>query len=551
MLGGRIKPFSWLDVCLSGALNIAVISIWYIGSFHDMHHGDSIMRSFTSLYNWTFFAWEQSRSGSLMPLLTIFVKRPYLNLFVLTFLYSLAFMATFALWGCLFAKNTTLTEHTILAIFFVPLLWDKDYIFNLASSSLGSYSVSIMLCGGFGYLIKHYEVTCLNLFWLYTIGFLVTAFLAVYVNVAIVVILFALSLQPLLISIQNKPTGAWQNKERIITPVLCVVAAYFMYKMFETNSRYYYEGYPLDIDYLFVAYPNLVYSWQRGLSDLEVFLLYFVVVISFILFRVDLKSLIKPHFFYLYFIGAMVTTFVLASSDHVAKNDYADRFLVHLSFFLIFVSTAITTQIPRVLVGFSWSKKAYTIFLTSVLLYSGYMHVSIWRPTLDIHPFDRLERTLGSHRELFVELDCDVIIGNFWKVWPVVFSVNDYYYRNNIPDPHRPNSSRIVVGIAHQTWGMEPLWRPMYNWPDVKFCAFRGDEEDVEWSRRAYIPDVVLEPYESKCSVSKNQHDINSFASTHLPFYEFAEIHKIYLPFVLSTDNCQSSVIKVFKGSLQ
>jgi hypothetical protein len=51
-----------------------------LGDFHRGHTADTLLPILVSLQRWTPFFWEQDRIGMLVPLLTLQLRHPLLNL---------------------------------------------------------------------------------------------------------------------------------------------------------------------------------------------------------------------------------------------------------------------------------------------------------------------------------------------------------------------------------------------------------------------------------------------------------------------------------------
>ena len=64
-------------------------------SYHKFHHGDSLLPALMSTQKVTFFYWEQNRYGALVPIIYSFLKNPYYNLLLQSFVHIYCGIAVF------------------------------------------------------------------------------------------------------------------------------------------------------------------------------------------------------------------------------------------------------------------------------------------------------------------------------------------------------------------------------------------------------------------------------------------------------------------------
>jgi hypothetical protein len=130
-----------------------------------------------------------------------------------------------------------------------------------------------------------------------------------------------------------------------------------------------------------------------------------------------------------------------------------------------------------------------------------HLNALMWNTYAPLPPLARLEAALGQQTSTLVSAQCDVIAGDYWKVWPAMLAVNDYYYRQHTLDP-RTRGVRLAAGLAYRAWPTQDLWRTRLQWPNARVCAFVGDEANLQWTLNTYAPDVSLRLLETRAGVA-------------------------------------------------
>ncbi len=474
----RLAPFSRSDIGLASLILIGVIGLWFIGDFHTLHDGDTVLYSLISLYRWTVFAWDYDHIGTLLPLLASPVQSPYWNLLAVSFLCSFLLLAGLALWLTLLTE-ASLVESSVWVCLLLPLAIAKEPIFQNAAH-LFTFGPAFFFSGLSVFALRHYWQ---HKSWLAVSAVFTCNFLAVYLakNAIVPLTILAVSLvwqeaHPLFLS------GGFSFRRHffLIFPLLAPALALFLYQLIEWQI-------PLRNDFGFnpanlpVALPNLLDNWSEKQLTHPIFILIALACFIYILAR----RAEHPLFIFLA-AGIVLEVVLIASTRWVERNVYYSHYLTDLNFLLLVCILAVVVNLTRRIT--STAERAS--LLVTVALVALVVNALTWNSFNPANPFAQLDRTIGANTPAIVEADCDILLGDYWKVWPAVLAANDYYYRQNIIDS-RTGQTRMLAGVAYRAWPIESLWRPRFNWPDAKLCSF-ADDEGVASAIRIYAPDIIL-----------------------------------------------------------
>lgn len=471
-----LRPRSGLDVGASCLLVSAIIAIWHVGDFHTLHDGDTVIYSLASLYHWTPFVWEYDHVGSLLPLLASPFHRPYLNLLTLSALNSFAFLYGLILWAGLLSRNElTLTEGGVWVSLLTVAVMPKAKIFSASTNN--PWSLGFFFAGLFAHVLQGYlqRDRCREKL-AASPALFILAFLTVYVS--------KISLVPLLII---TPGLVWENLQRRgqwplkfdkallshLAPLLWMALALLSYQLLEQSAEFK-SGLALDPANIQQALPRLLGRWL----DEELNAPWLVLGFLLLLYR----PLDQPMLRYLT-AGMVSEAIIISSSSRAGQNDYPSIYLADLTFLLLLLGViALALLVNRFKFKATWA-----VAVPGLL----FLNAIQWHSFPPVNPFAQLDRTIGASTPAIVEAECDLLLGDYWKVWPAVLAANDYYYRQNIIDP-RTGQTRLLAGITYRAWPTEDLWRPRFDWPDAKLCSFAGDDEGVASAIRIYAPDIIL-----------------------------------------------------------
>ena len=403
----RLQRFSTTDIRLGVAITVAIIGIWFMGDFHSMHDSDSVIHSLNSLYRWTVFVWEYDHVGQLLSLLTRVITRPYWNVLAISTLSSLLFLIGLALWASLISP-ITFAESSLWVALLIPVVLTKHTVFQLASHSITS-GAALFFSGWYVFALQRYlharpgQMLVAALFG--------SAFLATYLS--------KVAFIPIATVTVGRPPP-WRN---IVAIGACLVLALFCYQLLEQASPFK-KDYTLYLASLPIALPRLLDSWGTKVMTGIAWLATPVVMM---LYRPTRHN---PLFLALC-VGVLIQTLIIACSRWAALNGYDGHYLFDLSFLALLAVVG-----PAVSVSREWlpARLQRALLITLAVGAIG-LNAYRWDAIHPANPLTRMEQTIGKNTAAIVTAGCDLIVADYWKAWPAMLAVNDYYYRNNILDP--------------------------------------------------------------------------------------------------------------------
>jgi hypothetical protein len=472
----RLTPFSRSDIGLASLMLIGVIGLWFIGDFHTLHDGDSILYPLISLYRWTVFAWDYDHIGTLLPLLASPVQSPYWNLLTVSFLCSFLLLAGLALWLTLLTE-APLVESSVWVCLLLPLVIAKEPIFQNAAH-LFTFGPALFFSGLFAFALRRYLQTGRLAA---GAGLFVFSFLAVYLSKNAIVPLAVVAGGLVWNEAQLKDRKGLMSA-RFILPLLAPPFALLLYQLIEWQI-------PLRNDLGFdpanlpMALPALLKNWSEQQLTHP---LLAVIGLACLLHQLLTRRKDNPLLVY-FTAGVALEMLVVASTRWVERNIYHGHYLTDLNFLAPLAILVFTIDLTRRIT----STLERASLLVTAALTALVVNALAWNSFSPTSPFTQLDRTIGANTNAIVEAECDLLLGDYWKVWPAVLAANDYYYRHNIIDP-RTGQTRLLAGVTYRAWPTESLWRPRFGWPDAKLCSFADDDEGVASAIRIYAPDIVL-----------------------------------------------------------
>jgi hypothetical protein len=472
-----VRPGSVLDVGLSILLASVLVAIWHMGDFHTRHHSDTAIYSLVSLYRWTAFIWEYDHIGAFLPLLARPIHRPYLNLFVLSAVNSFASLYGFALWANLISlRRLTLTAGGLWSSVALLLVMPKAELFQNAALNypwaLGFFFAALFTC----LLQWQLRKARLREMAATTPALFVLAFLTVYVSKIALIPLLIVTPGLIWESIPHTwPVRFDKNLLVRLALLLCVILALLIYQWLEQSAEFK-SGLTLNPANIPQALPHLLRRWLLEELNSPWLLLAAILFI----YNPLARHRETPLLTYLA-AGILCEAVLVAASSRAEQNGYPGLYLTDLAFLLVLVIVTACAQLAQ-RIGY-WRHM--------VVPFSLILNAWVWHSFTPTTPFAAMDRTIGASTAAMVQARCDVLIGDYWKVWPAVLAVNDYYYREGILDP-RTGKVRLVMGITYRARPVEDLWREQLNWPDVTICAFTDDELGFRQSLKIYAPDIAL-----------------------------------------------------------
>jgi len=473
---GLPEPFSIRDVVGCLILLGVAVSIWYVGDFHTFHYDDSLFQSLTSLYRWTPLGWESDHIGSFLALLVIFIRRPYGNVLAVSTLSSLLFLGGLTLWASLLAsKRTSLLECAVWILLLLPLVVDKHRIFDNASDGstfgLAFFFAGVFVRGLMIYLQDWHRPR--SLFGMFFSGFL-TIYLTKTVLIPLGVITLCLIAQRVRTSLEPRTI---RSTLALTAPAFCLALALLIYEGLERAAPVA-NDFRLSLANIPVNLPALLENWVT--QELTT-----PVLIAIPFFALLYKPA-RPLLVYLA-AGIFAETMIVSSSNWVTINQQKGYYLSNLTFLVLLTIVLLIRQFVHQATSPRFHPGLLPIVGAAALL----LNAREWNSFSPALPFTAMDRSIGASTPAIVEAGCDLLIGDYWKAWPIMIAVNDYYYRNDIPDP-RTGKTRMIVVISYRARPIAALWQPRLDWPDVKPCGLTGDEAEMQSYLMRYAPEKAL-----------------------------------------------------------
>ncbi len=450
---------------VAAALALALgFALWLdFSKLHRLHDSDSLLPVFVSLQSWRPFYWGQNRFGMLLPLLSLPFRTPLANLLVEVGLRLLAVAgACFVLARSIAPPRAWFAIGTLLLAAFVALAG----LPGLASAQMQPYPLEILLGLGGALLIERRRSRPQI-----ALG-TAAVFLAGWVSLTL-----ALWLVPLLLFrrwLSPADTAASGVVTPAAPPVLTVLASAATGIL---ASRFYVMH---GTDYA-LAPPS---RWLGGFVALTgqaiatVWPLW-AIAAGFVLARLTLGKVLPRRNRAWQLRGAATLTatalthlLALSASAWVAANGYLPRYSLASRWMLILVpilaiSASVDAIPPNRMRGI-----AVAALVVVLLLVAG--------PPFVERPREALDRWAATADEIRA-LECTHLVGDYWRAWPVVFTVLSE--RNRALGPPWALSDRSLE--------TEAQWRPA-DWSQARICGFAADTERARLVTYLGLPPLVV-----------------------------------------------------------
>jgi len=86
-----------------------------------------------------------------------------------------------------------------------------------------------------------------------------------------------------------------------------------------------------------------------------------------------------------------------------------------------------------------------------------------------------VDRRFGARTPELLALGADLVVGDYWNVWPMVFHANRVL--------HARGEAREIHGLTHRAWPTRARWEPLFRC-DAELAVSHG-ERRLEWLERA------------------------------------------------------------------
>ena len=455
-------------------------------SFHEHHHGDSIVPILGSLYQWTPFYWEGDRNGWLLPLMACPFKSPLVNLLVQCGLGIFSGVAAyFVLSRYLMKGNAWPVVALLTAAQYVGLVPAGESFEFLCGCQ--PYFLSLAL--GVGALVLVDCPSGCNSRWRLFLAFalMVTAH---WVNVGLLIALGPLIVLSAFTSAAKIPAGnigsqRWFAarkfwREMLILSVGAVAGYLFMSLGNQSTDRRQlaFSEWPHSCERLafelWTRNSPAFWAVSIGLAIAG------IVVLAPRRTRIPAANAWRIS---IALLGAAAVCFLFMSTLHFVRiNRFHYRYVFPA---LVFAQIAAALPIVAALeaIGGRWLGRAAYALALPVLL--GAAFVSFGLPGLS-EPRAALERSIGSRTNDIVDSQSTHVLGNYFEVWPAVFHANLTL--------HDQGAERTVWGVTHRSsptrsgWGSIPREMTRIAVPRSRRNPDEFDA-DAEIYLRMYFPD--------------------------------------------------------------
>lgn len=432
-------PALWPYLVLCAGVGLVVS----LGAFHQGHIADTLLPILVSLQKWTPYFWEQDRIGMLVPLLTLPIRHPLLNLLVQEAIYvSAALAAMYLLPRYMLPERNYALAGTLSAAAFLGLA-PEGWFFGFTAFTF--YGVWLALGLGALVLVDGRPGTpILGWRWLMALGLLV---LAHWVYSATALLLGPLVVARFLVGRKGtKPADAQGDRPTVIGGRTSWT---WIRRVFRTEfgSQLLLLCLGFGLSFLFIrlatrhipshtdssALPAAQWSntWgqllKKGWSCLApyhwpCFLLgtAFAGLVQLGVSARRRQAGVAWRAAIAVSTAAIVYLLFMGTRRWVVLNSYNPRYM-YPSYFLFQGALAILAagQLPLA-ISHRFSKQAYLLATAGLLIaaLTSFHFPSVKKVR------DDLDRTIGTRTADILAARCTHVAGSYWKVWPAVFHAN-------------------------------------------------------------------------------------------------------------------------------
>jgi hypothetical protein len=468
-----------------------------LGTLHCGFYADTLLPVFTSLYRWTFFAWEQDRTGMLPPLIALPFHEPLVNLLVQDAFDVFCGLAAFFLLARYVLRDATYPVVAALAaaafVAFPPICYRYEFFVNnyhslwLAFGLGGLVLAETPASGAFGWRRRG---LALGLFiaahWVYCTAALYLGPLVLFRG-----LLVPNRRQDLLpdpdagTSSVHSPgiLRRWMGSELVIS--LLLLGLGFLVGMGFREYRLRQVPPPNHIAQFGTLPPEQWWATLKGLlRNTRSFLapsswpllvagLAAAGLLLLALPAVRRQASAAMRAAAALLLAAALITLFMATRTWVQVNLYFFRYLLPAVFFVQAALIAVAVAPLAAALG-RRARKALaglTVLLLLLATFYGYGFPSLHRVRIDLgldpNPIagSRVPALLGPGRDDIVTDEvltahCTHIAGDYWKVYPALFRANQTLYNRG--------EHRTIWGLTDRCQLMYDLWKSM---PPEQLCV--------------------------------------------------------------------------------
>lgn len=414
-------------LCAVMALVAATALCMSLSQLQHYQNADAMVPVLTSLQHWTPFFWETNRYGMLVPLLAWPFRNPLTNLIVQSAMtIALGLGASFLLVRYLFGRNRYWLVAAALQNIWLILLVPKPVQFDWF----------VMQCYGVSFCLAFLSLIMLDE--KRVLVALILMILTVWVNSGAFILLL-----PLLILRHL----AERTTKGLLSSLALVIAGAGAGMVMMARSRFANTASTLLPTSLWASgWRQLIDRAHENVAPVPSELLWILVPAAlgaiYLLFTLSGRRL---FLLCMALVGTGVAYFLsMATLTWVRLNVYSPRYIFPA---LLVLSTAaailVVAPFERGLREIKWLPAAAAlVLLMSALLAYGRPSAKIVRAEID--------QKFGSMTNDILASRAEIVTGDYWRVWPVVFHANLVLYEHG--------ERRAIYGATYRGVGTSRLW---------------------------------------------------------------------------------------------
>jgi hypothetical protein len=466
----------------------------FFTEFHSMQHGDSLMLSIMSYTKPTLYFWGENYYLNFIPMLFSFIRNPYYNLLLITsFQLSMVFILPYLVCKVLSIEDIYLFVMIVifcLATFFTSSFWLELCIQCYVPAFLLA-TVSLWLFSGFRSTAKALSRPLLLLL------SSMFALIALKVSQPIVVVFLIWGLyssfdnslikkqeNELRISIEGAKKGA---RDFLVLIFLCIFSI-LIFSMFE---RFYFRSNPVPTRNILMSFDvwsnaaslksMLINMYSGYLADQPML---FILAVSFCFFYAILVAkkeyLVIGKSLFLFLVPGMCIAVMMASLEWVRQNMNMARYIIISILLIVMNLSYLAVESART---FNLS-----IHIRSIITYSLLVSICIALPykfniASFMSPPERIIRQFNLNEQINCARTLDGAIGNYWKVWPTVWSVNS-------------GGQVEFFGVSDRSWNiLDIINNKLQTSKQLKLLGYK-DDPDVHTMINRYFKNSLIRRYD-------------------------------------------------------
>jgi hypothetical protein len=461
---------AWL---LLGAVALAAVLV-DLGRLHALEHADAVVPVLVSLQRWTPLYWDQERYGMLVPLLALPVRDPFWNLVLQRGLLVLGGLASVVLLARhVLAKRDWPLAGALAAaalLLFAPEAWRFEFLGDQPYGLSGALALAGLALAEPGPGGRRAPARLAAGAALVLLGH--------WVNAAVGLFLLPLALARAAVDVrEGEPWPEVRDRLRVDGLLLAGGVALGQALVFLWPLV---SGQPLRLALGFLPAAEWPAAWAAFLGGawgasgpwplaLAVAAAAGVALLALPPFRAALWPEIERAA--ILCVAALAYALFAGSLRWVADNSFHWRYLAPSAVLVHVAAVALLAEpLARA------SRAARPAFLAALALVPAAALVVSGPPSTTVVRQD-LDWKLGRHGDAVLEAGCNLVAGDYWKVWPAVWHATLLARERGL--------DRRVWGVTHRANPTVEQWKSLPR-ESLRVCTFEGDDVEAERWLRTY-----------------------------------------------------------------